>query len=577
MSFLRNFFASLLAITVFFMALFFILLSVASADQLVIVKEGSVVHIKMSRPITEREMENPFEGLPVAPGPPSSIGLVQFRNMLDHARDDERISGLCLDLDGFSAGMAHIEEMRNDIIDFKSSGKFIYSYAQYYGEGGYYLASATDSVFLHPEGNLEFNGMSAQVFFLKNMFEKIGMEPQIFRVGDFKSAVEPFIREDMSEESRLQMTEMLEDINSHMIGGIASARNLNPDSLAAISYRMDVQNAQLAYEAGLVDGLTYSDEFMDVLQERTGLEELNLVSYGDYTNSYNPSYSSKNKIAVIMASGDIVTGKGGNEIIGSDEFIKTIKKAREDQGIKAIVLRVNSPGGSYLASDAIWREVKLAAETKPVIASMSNYAASGGYYIAMAADTIVAQPNTITGSIGIFSILFNAQELFEDKLGITFDGVKTGQFSDIYTSNRPLRPEERAIIQKEVENNYDTFIRKAAEGRDMDEAQMRKIASGRVWTGHQALDNGLVDVLGGLQTAVEIAADKAGISEEYNLRYYPPQKSLLEELLGMDEASVKENALKHELGTMYPIFKEVKKLQRLEGAQARMPYSIEIN
>jgi protease-4 len=362
-----------------------------------------------------------------------------------------------------------------------------------------------------------------------------------------------------------------------MIQGIATERGINRDTLAAINYRMDVRNPETALEKGLVDGLLYSDELMEVLKEQSGNDDLSLVSYSDYTNSYNPSYSSKNKIAVIMASGDIVMGEGGNEIIGSDKFVKTIRKAREDDGIKAIVLRINSPGGSYLASDAIWREVKLAAEVKPVIASMSNYAASGGYYIAMAADTIVAQPTTITGSIGIFSILFNVQELFEDKLGITFDGVNTGRYSDLYASNRPVSTEERAIIQREVESNYDTFIRKAAEGRNMDEAELRSLASGRVWTGLQSMENGLIDVLGGLETAVDIAAEKAGIADEYNLRYYPPQKTVLEELLGMDQASMSQSAIKEELGAAYPIYREVQKLKRLEGVQARTPYSIEIN
>ncbi len=301
------------------------------------------------------------------------------------------------------------------------------------------------------------------------------------------------------------------------------------------------------------------------------------MSYDDYRNSYSASRTGKNRIAVIVATGDIVQGKGGNEIIGSDEFIKTLRQAREDDRTKAIVLRVNSPGGSYLASDEIWREVKLASEEKPVIASMSNYAASGGYYIAMASDTIVAQPTTITGSIGIFSILFNAQEMFEDKLGITFDGVKTGEYSDLYTSSRAVRPEEREIIQREIENNYDTFIRKASEGRGMSDADMRQIASGRVWTGMQAIENGLVDVLGGMPTAVDIAAVKAGIAEDYYLRYYPPQKSVLDELLGTSSASVREAALKEELGMLYPYVRELKKIEQMRGVQARCLYSLEIN
>ncbi len=575
MKFLRNLLASLLALILFSLGILFIIGSVINSEKLTEVKDNSVLHLKLNKPITEREMENPFEEFGFAPGPASSIGLQELREALEHAAGDDKIKGILLDMDGFLGGMASLEEIRMMIADFKTSGKFVKAYAQNYGEGGYYLASVADKIMLHPEGSLEFNGLSANVLFLKGMFDKVGIEPQIFRVGDFKSAVEPFIRKDMSEESELQMRELLASLNTHMLSSVAESRNLPFEEVKNINDSMLVQNPQDALARRLVDKLTYDDEVRADIGAEVGAEELNLVTYSDYRNSYASFGSTKNRIGVVVASGDIVGGKGNWDMIGSDQFVKTLRELRENDNIKAIVLRVNSPGGSYLASDAIWREVKLASEVKPVIASMSDYAASGGYYISMACDTIVAQPNTITGSIGIFSILFNVQELMNDKLGLTMDGVATGIYSDLYTSDRPLTDNEKSIIQSEVEKNYDTFIRKAAEGRNMSEEALRAIASGRVWSGDQALENGLVDVLGDFNTAVSIAAEKAGIADDYNLRFYPPQKSFFEVLMGNNEAEAA--VMEKELGSLYPVFQQLKKMETMTGVQARLPYKIEIH
>ncbi len=575
MKFLRNLLASLLALILFSLGILFIIGSIINSEKLTEVKDNSVLHLKLNKPITEREMENPFEEFGFAPGPASSIGLQELRDALEHAAGDDKIKGILLDMDGFLGGMASLEEIRMMIADFKTSGKFVKAYAQNYGEGGYYLASVADKIMLHPEGSLEFNGLSANVLFLKGMFDKVGIEPQIFRVGDFKSAVEPFIRKDMSEESELQMRELLASLNTHMLSSVAESRNLPFEEVKNINDSMLVQNPQDALARRLVDKLTYDDEVRADIGAEVGAEELNLVTYSDYRNSYASFGSTKNRIGVVVASGDIVGGKGNWDMIGSDQFVKTLRELRENDNIKAIVLRVNSPGGSYLASDAIWREVKLASEVKPVIASMSDYAASGGYYISMACDTIVAHPNTITGSIGIFSILFNVQELMNDKLGLTMDGVATGMYSDLYTSDRPLTDNEKSIIQSEVEKNYDTFIRKAAEGRNMSEEALRAIASGRVWSGDQALENGLVDVLGDFNTAVSIAAEKAGIADDYNLRFYPPQKSFFEVLMGNSEAEAA--VMEKELGSLYPVFQQLKKMETMTGVQARLPYKIEIH
>jgi len=579
MKFLRNLLAALLALFIF--TGFFVLLitGLLMDDGPVAVKDRSVLHIEMNLPVTEREVENPFEGLPINPGPASSIGLVEFRKSVNHAAGDGKIKGIFLELDNMQAGISSIEEMRRILSDFRESGKFVIAYSKYYSEGAYYLASVADEIYMHPEGDVEFNGLAANLMFFKGTFEKLEIEPQIFRVGDFKSAVEPLIREDMSEENERQLKALLGSVNDHLLENVSQARGLSADTVRMINHEYLVRSSKDAVTYGLIDGLKYKDAVLDEIKERSDMaegEDLNLIKYSGYQESFTDNFKTLNKIAMIVASGDIVDGKGDFASIGGEKFSKQIREAREDERVKAIVLRINSPGGSFVASDQIWREVSLAAEVKPVIASMGDAAASGGYYIAMACDTIVANPTTITGSIGIFSVLFNLKGFLNNKLGITTDEVNTGEFSSMYTSDRPVTERERAIIQNEIEASYDTFIAKAAEGRNMSEAAIREIASGRVWSGVMAKEIGLVDVLGDSEVAIRLAAEAAGLGDDYRISYQPPQEDFFTMLFGNEQGQLRENMLREETGVMYPYLKQIKKLEQLKGIQARSLYELEI-
>jgi len=415
------------------------------------------------------------------------------------------------------------------------------------------------------------------VSFFKKLFDKLEIKPQIFRVGDFKSAVEPFMLERMSDENKLQLNELITDIHTTMLTDVAESRNIEVTTLRGIADQMRVTNTQSAVALGLVDSLVYFDQVQDNLRSRLGLEKdsrINFVKYGRYKKSFSAYSKSKNEIAVIVADGNILSGKASAGTIGSDTFAEEIRKARTNERVKAIVIRINSPGGSALASDVMWREIKLATEVKPVIASMSDYAASGGYYLAMACDTIVAQPTTITGSIGVFSVLFDLSSFLDNKIGITFEEVKTGNVGELITVTRPLTEPEKAIWQKRTEEIYESFTTKAAEGRGMSVAELKKIASGRVWTGAQAQERGLIDVLGNFEEAVDIAAVKAGVQDDYKLRYYPVQKSFIQEWLSGMEENAETKALTRQLGEHYQTYEQLKKLKEYQGSQARMPYEL---
>lgn len=582
MNFIKRILSTLVALTIFFggaLIVFIIIISGLSAEEPVLVKQNSVLHLKLNKPISEIEFENPFDGIGIVSNS-STIGLVQLKETIMEAKEDNKIEGIFLDLSRLSAGMASIEEIRNALNNFSSSGKFIISYAENYSEGAYYLATASDQIFLHPEGDLEFNGLDMNVTFLTGMMEKLDIQPQIFRVGDFKSAVEPFLRKDMSEENRLQLTSLLNSIYGTMLDNISQSRNVDLATLKGISSQMLARNPQEAFSLKLVDQLFYRDEALGIIKEKLNLDDnkdIEFITYSKYKKSYSSYQKSKNELAVIVASGEIVSGKGEMGNIGSDKFVKEIRKVRQDDDVKAVVIRINSPGGSFIASDVMWREIELTAQEKPVIASMSDMAASGGYYMAMACDTIVAQPTTITGSIGIFSILFNMEGFLENKLGITNDEVKTGEYSSLYTMTRPLNDQESRIIQKDTDQGYETFTSKAAQGRGMNIDDLKKIASGRVWSGSQAVDNGLVDILGGLGEAIEIAAGKADILEDYKVRYYPKQTSVYEQLLEDLSGEAETKATKEQLGFLYPYFIQYQKIKHLQGRQARIPFDVEIN
>jgi protease IV len=586
MSFGKAFFSSCLgALTamIVFAILIFIFISVTiaglSSDEEVIVESNSVLHLKLDAQITELQKENPFAGL--VGGEIPNIGLLQLKQAIDHASSDDKIKGIYLEVSYPMAGFSSMEEIRQSLKDFRKSGKWVVAYNEVMTEGAYYLSTAADKIYLNPEGEIEFNGLTAEVGFFKKTLDKLAIKPQVFRVGEFKSAVEPFLLEKMSAESRLQLSEMINSIYDHVLDEVAEARNIPRPQLEEISDKMQVRNAANALEYKLVDGLFYNDEFTDELKNRLDLKEdekIKFIKYNKYRKSYSAYKSSKNEIAVIVADGAIMPGENDQSeaVIGADSFVEEIRRAGEDKDIKAIVLRVNSPGGEFRSSDMIWREIEIAKKSKPVIASMSDYAASGGYYLSMGCDTIVAQPHTITGSIGIFAVMFDMSDFLGDKLGITFDEVRTGEFGERFTITRPLTETEKNIWQRDIEKHYDTFTKKASEGRDVSQDDIKKIASGRVWTGTQAKDRKLVDVLGGFDDAVKIASEKAGVADDYKVRFYPRVKPFFEELMYQLEENSSAKAAA-ELGDLQVWYKQVKKLKTYEGAQARMPFELQIH
>jgi len=587
MNFFKSFLASCLGSLVAFVVLIFLVFSffaaaissLSSGDSQVVVEDNSVLHLRLDVPLSEMEADNPLEGLPIPGATDSPIGLLKLKNVIQHAAGDAKIKGIYLDVPVFMGGYAMAKEIRDALLDFRKTGKWVVSYNEMMTEQAYYIASAADKVYLNPEGEMEFNGMAIEVSFFKKMFDKLEIKPEIFRVGDFKSAVEPFMLDKMSEANRLQLNELIQSINNEVVKEIALSRNIELDRLKEISDRMAATTTREASALHLVDSLVYYDQVLDDLRDRLDLgksEDVTFIKYNKYKKSVSDYSSSKNEIAVIVADGDIVPGKAQQGMIGSTTFAQELRKARESKKVKAIVLRINSPGGSALASDVMWREVTLASKEKPIIASMGDYAASGGYYIAMGCDTIVAQPNTITGSIGVFSVLFDLSSFLDNKIGITFDEVKTGDIGELVTFTRPLTEPEKAIWQKSTDRIYASFTSKAAEGRGMPVDQLRKVASGRVWTGSQAKERGLVDVLGSFDDAVRIAAEKAGVASDYRVKYYPKYKSFFEQWMADMEENAKVKALKQELGVHYKVYEQLQKLKYYQGAQARMPFELEI-
>jgi len=591
--FFKFMFASMLGVilasvvcTFLFIGIIAAIVSSAEGKKETKVEPNSVLHIDFESPIADRSSKNPFENFNFGTmSGKKGIGLNDILENIEKAKTDDNIKGIYIDLDQVPAGIATIEEIRNKLIEFKAAdtSKFIVAYSEIYTQGAYYLASVADEIWLNPEGIIEFKGLSAQLMFFKGMLEKLEIEPQIIRHGKFKSAIEPFILDKMSEANREQTMKYIGSIWNRIVEGIAESRHLTTERLNLIADSALVQNAKDAVEQKLADKLYYKDQVLDDLKDRLGLEDakkIKLVSMVKYTDAPKPKKKddkglAKDKIAIIYASGSIEGGEGDDQTIGSDRISKAIRKARLDDKVKAIVLRVNSPGGSALASDVIWREVVLAKAVKPVVASMGDVAASGGYYISCAADTIVASPNTITGSIGVFGLMFNMKNMFNNKFGITIDTVKTNHYADIGTPFRALTQAERDIIQNSVNDIYDAFIGKVAEGRGLTKAQVDSIGQGRVWSGADAINIGLVDVIGGMEKSIEIAAKMAKL-DNYRVAEYPEQKepfkAFMEELQGGGEDAL----IKRQLGENYRYFKSLDNLRKMEGIQARLPYDIYI-
>lgn len=552
-----------------------------SSDEKVDVKEHSILHIQLNESIAERSNDNQIEFpnyLNFANN--NRLGLNNILASIRNASHDDQIDGIFLDLSSVEAGLSTVEEIRNALLKFKESKKFIYAYSEFYTQKAYYLASVADSVFLNPSGLLEFKGVNVQYMFFQHALEKLEISPEIIRVGSFKSAVEPYMLDHMSDSNKLQTNVFISALFGHMVKNIASARSLNNDSTYAIATQLKVRSAQDAVNYKLADALIYKDELLAKFARQTqqsNSKDINFISLRKYSKSMKSDISiAKDKVAIIYANGEINGGSGDDENIGSEKLSSEIRKARCDNSIKSIVLRINSPGGSALASDVIWREVVLAKKVKPVIVSMGDVAASGGYFIACAADTIVAEPTTITGSIGVFGLLFNMQKFFNNKIGITFDQVKIGEYADLGNYTKPLSPAERFIIQNEVNRIYEDFTTKVAAGRNMSVEKVKSIAEGRVWSGIDAKRIGLVDVLGNLEDAVNIAAKKAKLSD-YRIVNYPEMEDPFQKIMKSIANEAHIYLMPNEYKVLAPYLKPLEQVKNSKGIQTRLPINFEIN
>jgi protease-4 len=573
-----GFFVSLALLTLIFVSIIAAMAAGFSKEETV-VDANSILTINLENGFKEREDENPFAQISFGDNDENgNPGLREMLLAIKHAKTDDKIKGIVFK-SGFSPNSyATLQEVRNALVDFKASGKFIYSYAEMLEEHAYFITSLSDKIYLHPNGDMLFNGTSYNVAYLKNMFDKIGVEMQLIRHGKYKAAGEPLIADEMSDDNREQIKSFTGDVFNSYMSQIAESRKLSLDTLMQISSKLKVQSAKDAITYGLVDGVKYADEFEDevkaLVDSASDKKDLNYISLAEYNSTLSHSTKdTKDKIALIYAEGEIVSGEGDQEQMGSENMAKAIRKARKDSSVKAIVLRINSPGGSALASDVIWREVILTKKVKPVIVSMGDVAASGGYYIAAPADVIVAQPSTITGSIGVFGAIPNMQNLLNNKLGIKFEKVNSGDFSDFGSVDRPLRADEKAIIQNMIDRIYNDFIEKVAEGRKIDKNKVNEIAQGRVWAGTSALRIGLVDTLGGIETAMAIAAKKAGI-ETYKVMELPKQKNAFEEFVKSFKTEVSNSVLKAQLGEWYPYYQQTRSMLQINGIQARMMWNV---
>ena len=571
-----------LMLGVFSIIIIFSIVAASGDSKEVQLDKPYVLRLELNGEIQDRVEEMPFDLSEITGQDVNILGLNDILANIKKAKTDENIKGIYIEIGMISAGFATREEIRNALLDFKESGKFITTYSEIYTQGSYYLASVADYICMYPEGGMELRGLNSTIPFFTNAFKKMGIKPQVIRHGKFKSAVEPFMLTEMSDENREQIETYMGSIWEHFLKNVASDRKLTRDRLNEMAENLEIQTTEDAVRLGLVDSLFYRDQFQNHLanlMEQENYDDINFISLKKYNKVKNENARDKfkkEKVAVIYAQGEIQSGEGSETVIGSERISKAIRKARKDEKVKAIVLRVNSPGGSALASDVIWREMKLANEEKPVVVSMGDVAASGGYYIACASDKIYASPNTITGSIGVFGIMPNIEELMTDKIGITFDNVKTNKFADLGSVNRPLTQEEYDIIKKGVVDVYNTFTSKVAEGRDMSQENVDYIGQGRVWSGTNAMDINLIDEYGGLEAAVAGAAELAEL-EDYRIYELPEQKDPFQELLEQLEEDMQTSWIKYQLGDQYKYYKTIQDIKHLKGVQARMPYQFVID
>ena len=547
------------------------------------VKPNSVLYMKLDYEIPDRTVDNPFGGISFnSMETKDATGMTEILRNIEHAKTDPNIKGIYMELSSIPTSTATLQEIRDKLIEFKESGKFIVTYGESYSQSAYYIASIADKIILNPEGALDLHGMASQVMFYKHLFEKLDVEMQIVRGPNnrFKSAVEPYFLDKMSEANREQMDKLLGTVWGQILTSISQSRNISVEQLNLIADNLEtIFNAQKALDFGLVDNLYFKDQVIDELKGLTGSnKEINAIGNANYAKSYKDKSVSKNEVAVIYASGQIFDGKGDEEQnIYSENLSKTIRKAREDENVKAIVLRVNSPGGSAVASAIIGRELDLTKEVKPIIVSMGNYAASGGYWISAKGDYIFADPTTLTGSIGVFGTFPNVKGLLNDKIGLTFDVVKTNENADFGTITQPLTEFQYSKLQEMVVKTYDDFTKRVAEGRGLTQSYVDSIGQGRVWAGADAIGLGLVDQLGDMEDAIAYAAQKANLGDDYKVTEWPKQKDFFTRLMdSMNEKDKIDIALKQKLGVYYNYFKGLENLQKNTGIQARMPFDMVI-
>ena len=552
-----------------------------SKKEMVTIPSNSILQIKLDGIVLDRTPANPFANFDFnRMENKNEPGLNDIITCIDYAKGDPYIKGIFLDLSSIQAGIASIEEIRNALINFKTSGKFIYSYSEVYSQKAYYLATVSDKIFLNNQGSIDFRGLGAELMFFKGLLQKLDVDMHVVRHGKFKSAVEPFILDKMSAANREQTREFIGSIWQQLVKGIAETRKISESEIQNIADNMLVQDADGALKYKFVDSLVYKDQMFDILKNKVGTKRdpnfVTLPRYKSIANSGDDKKFSKNRIAVIYATGNIESGEGTDQSIGSLRISSAIRSARLDSSVRAIVLRVNSPGGDALASDIIWREVVLARNVKPVIVSMGDYAASGGYYIACGATKIIASPNTITGSIGVFGLVPNLQKMFSNKLGITFDTVQTNKNSIYLTGMRPMTDYQEKVLQRQIEHIYKTFITHVAEGRKMTIAEVDSIGQGRVWSGTDAKRIGLIDDFGGMDMAIVEAAKLAKI-DKYKVVEYPKQKIFFQQLMEAFSGDRTESLLQKELGQNYVYYQALQTINNLKGVQARLPFLVNFN
>ena len=581
LKFIKYVFATIIGMFLFFVICIFVLMGIgasASKEKVPTIEANSVLKLDVNYHVPEKSVNNPFAALDFGNmKPKKSLGLYDICEVIKKAAKDDKIKGIYIPLGINSSGLATVEVIRDQLKEFKKSGKFIYAYGEYANQKSYYLATVADKIFLNPNGGMEVMGFGREIMYYKGAFEKLGIDVQDFHCGAFKSAIEPFLRDKMSDPNRQQLTSIYGDVYNQMLTNIGADRKIDTAVLSDIINNLKATLPSDAKALKMVDETFYYDQVEAAIKEKVGTakkDDVNWVELSKYAATVEKKTESSNKIAILVADGEIVDGEGKDGQIGGESFAKEVAKLRKDEKVKAIVLRINSPGGSALASDVMWRELILAKKEKPLIISMGDLAASGGYYIACMGDRIFAQPNTITGSIGVFGLIPNAKKLLNDKLGITTDRVSVTKHGALTIGTNPLDDEEKAMIQRSIERTYREFKGRVAEGRKQDTAYIESIAQGHVYTGNQGLQLHLVDEIGGLDQAIAYAAKQANL-KDYKLKLYPEEKSFQEQIME-SFGDAKQDFVRQEMGEeQYRIYKTLQSISSYSGIQMHMPIEFE--